>query len=220
MATAVANSTPSLALDMSVLVLNRLYMVVHVVGVRRAMRLLFCDHAEVIHDEEGIFANYDFRSWRERSEIWADQQNPHDDWLHAVHFKIQVPRVIRLLAFEQMPRKNLYPSRQAIFARDAYRCQYCGRRFPLSKLSLDHVVPRRDGGQSTWENMVCACCKCNVKKGGRTPRQARMKLLNHPVRPKFSPLILQKVHNPKYRTWLTWLGKEAKSLFTDDFDAA
>jgi 5-methylcytosine-specific restriction endonuclease McrA len=217
----------SSALQSSVLVLNRLYMVTRVVGVRRAIGLLINDHAEVIHNESDIFANYDFGSWRELSAIWAEEKNPPDDWLRSVRFEILVPRVIRLLHYDRLPKLKLNPSRQAIFARDGYRCQYCGRTFPLGQLSLDHVVPQRDGGKSTWENMVCACRKCNVKKGGRTPRDARMKLLTKPIRPRMSPLIVRKMQEPKYQTWITWLDKETIAHIggdhiagQDDFDAA
>ena len=204
----VSNTTSSAAaLDASVLVLNRSYMAVHVVGVRRAFGLLLAELAEVIDNEDGYFANYDFQGWMLLSEMRAIQKKPLDDWIRAVNFELQVPRVVRLLSFDRVPRAAIYPSRQAIFARDSHRCQYCGQRFPVSKLSLDHVVPRRSGGENTWENMVCACRKCNVKKGGRTPREARMKLAQKPVRPTTSPLLLVKLDNPKYNSWAMWLGK-------------
>ena len=144
------------ALGASVLVLNRSYVAIHVVGVRRAFGLLLRECAEVIHNEEGTFANYDFQSWREVSELRSDNKLPHDDWIRSVNFEIQAPRVIRLMSCDRMPAQRLRPNRQAIFARDEHRCQYCGRRFPLGHLSLDHVIPRSRGGRTTWENMVCA----------------------------------------------------------------
>lgn len=197
------------SLSASVLVLNRLYMVVHVVGARRAFGLLVNESAEVIHDEDGTFANYDFAAWREMSELRSGVRRPEDDWIRAVNFEIQVPRVIRLLHYDRLPHRTVRLSRQALFARDGHRCQYCGRRFPLAQLSLDHVIPRSHGGMSTWENMVCACVKCNIKKGGRTPREARMSLVAKPIRPKHSPLMAIKLKNPKYKSWATWLGEAA-----------
>lgn len=189
----------------SVLVLNRLYLAVHVIGVRRAFGLLCREVAEVVHLEEGTFANYDFQSWREISELRAGEKQPDEDWIRAVHFEIQVPRVIRLLWYDRLPNRSLRLNRQTLLARDEHRCQYCGRRMPNSQLSMDHVIPRSRGGQTTWENVVCACLACNVKKGGRTPREARMKLIRKPVRPKRSPLLLVKLSNPKYHSWKTWL---------------
>ena len=200
-----ATASRSDGLTASVLVLNRLYMAVHVVGVRRAFGLLYREVAEVIHLEEGKFANYDFEGWREISELRADCKQPDDDWIRAVHFEIQVPRVIRLLWYDRVPKRSLPLNRQTILARDGHRCQYCGRRQPASHLSLDHVIPRSHGGRTSWTNVVCACLDCNVKKGGRTPKEARMTLVRKPVRPKYSPLLALKLSNPKYESWRTWL---------------
>ena len=152
-------------LSASVLVLNRLYLAVHVISVRRAFGLLFRDLAEVIHVEQGQYANYDFESWREISELKAAFKEPHEDWIRAVNFEIQVPRVIRLLSYDRLPKQGVRFNRRNIFARDGNRCQYCGRKFPTSELSLDHVTPRSRGGDTSWENIVCSCVKCNVKKG-------------------------------------------------------
>jgi 5-methylcytosine-specific restriction endonuclease McrA len=200
-----AVAPPASALSCSVLVLNRLYMAVHVVNIRRAFGLLCRELAEVIHLEDGKFATYTFQSWREISESRAECKQPHDDWIRSVNFEIQVPRVIRLLAFDRLPKQKLHLNRRNVLARDSHICQYCGRHFPTHLLSIDHVVPRSRGGETTWENVVCACLTCNVKKGGRTPTEARMKLIETPVRPKRNPQLLLRLNNPKYATWRTWL---------------
>jgi len=206
-----ATAAKSEALSASVLVLNRHYLAIHVIGVRRAFGLLINELAEVIHDEDGSFANYNFETWREISELRVMEKRPDEDWIKAVNFEIQVPRVLRLLVYDRMPRHTIRLSRQAVFARDAHRCQYCGRRFPPSQLSLDHVIPRSRGGMSTWENMVCACLRCNIRKGGRTPHEAHMTLVRRPLRPKHNPLMALKLENPKYTSWRTWLNIGATS---------
>jgi 5-methylcytosine-specific restriction endonuclease McrA len=188
-----------------VLVLNRFYMAVHVVNVRRAFALLVRELAEVIHLEEGQYANYDFQSWREISELKAEFKEPHEDWVRAVNFEVQVPRVIRLLHFDRVPRQSVRFNRRNLFARDGNACQYCGKRFPTTELSLDHVVPRSRGGETTWENIVCACIACNVRKGGRTPKEAGMALVRPAAKPKRSPLLTIKLGNPKYESWKTFL---------------
>ncbi len=193
------------SLSSSVLVLNRFYAAIHVVGVRRAFGLLCRELAEVVDFDEGIYSNYDFQSWLEISEIRSDEREPNEDWLRAVNFEVQVPRVIRLLVYDRFPRRPVRLSRHAVFARDEHRCQYCDRRLPSAQLSLDHVVPRSRGGETSWENVVCACLKCNVTKGGRTPQEARMQLGRMPFRPSRSPLLLVKLTNPKYESWRTWL---------------
>lgn len=193
------------ALNSSVLVLNRQYMAVHVVDVRRAFGLLIRELAEVIHIEDGQYANYDFQSWREISELKASFKEPHEDWIRSVNFEIQVPRVLRLLYYDRVPKQRVRLNRRNLFARDGNRCQYCGQLFVTSELSIDHVVPSCRGGETTWENVVCACVKCNVRKGGRTPQEAGMKLYRTPVRPKRSPLLAIKLGNPKYASWKTFL---------------
>lgn len=193
------------ALSSSVLVLNRSYLAVHVVNVRRAFGLLFRGLAEVIHIEDGQYANYTFESWREISELRSNFKEPPDDWIRSVNFEIQVPRVIRLLFYERLPKQTIRFNRRNIFARDGNRCQYCGKRFPTNELSLDHVVPRSQGGDTTWENIVCACVRCNVKKGGRTPQEASMRLVRPPHKPKRSPQLTIKLGNPKYESWKSFL---------------
>lgn len=193
------------SLGSSVLVLNRTYLAVHVIGVRRAFSLLCRELAEVIHIEDGQYSNYDFPSWREVSEARSRFKEPHQDWIRSVNFEIQVPRVIRLLFYDRLPRQTVRFNRRNIFARDGNRCQYCGKRFITSELSLDHVKPRSQGGDTTWDNIVCCCVKCNVKKGGRTPEQAHMHLIRPPVKPKRSPLLSIKLGNPKYESWKSFL---------------
>ena len=193
------------ALNSSVLVLNRQYMAVHVVNVRRAFCLLLNELAEVIHIEDGQYGNYDFQSWREISEMHAEFKEPHEDWIRSVNFEVRVPRVLRLLYYDRLPKQRVRLNRRNIFARDANQCQYCGKKFPTSELSLDHILPTCRGGTTTWENLVCACVKCNVRKGGRLPKEAGMKLIRPPVRPKRSPLLTIKLGNPKYSSWKTFL---------------
>lgn len=194
------------ALDASVLVLNRLFLAVHIIPVKRAFSLLLREQAEVVNLEEGQFATYDFKTWREVSEFRAKNfRKTDDDWVRTVTTEIQVPRVIRLLDYDRIPRQSIKFNRRNIFARDSNLCQYCGKKFSTADLSLDHVVPRSQGGISSWENIVCACIPCNVRKGGRTPRQANMALIRKPERPKRSPLLNLKLSNRKYQSWHMFL---------------
>ena len=205
---AVAASTGS-STGHSVLVLNRLYMAVHVVNVKRAIALLFRELAEVIDIEAGRYVNYDFLSWREISQLKLEfeQRDPQSDWLQSVHFAVEIPRVIRLLTYDKVPRRGMRFNRRNVFARDGNRCQYCGKRFATSELSLDHVRPRSQGGEMGWENIVCCCVGCNSRKGGRTPEQAGMRLVREPKRPRQHPLLRGKLKNPKYESWKAFLSE-------------
>ena len=208
-----AESASSVGLSSSVLVLNRFYLAVHIVGVRRAFALVYRELAEVLDIDDGQFANYDFASWLEMSELRSsEEKQPQDDWIRSVSFEVQVPRVIRLLRFDRVPRHSLRFNRRNLFARDGHRCQYCGITPPSHQLSLDHVVPRSRGGDNSWENVVCCCVRCNTRKGGRTPQEARMKLLKTPRKPTQSPLLASKLSNPKYATWRPFLGDAAAAF--------
>lgn len=195
----------SKVLDGNVLLLNRHYAAVRVVSVRRALSLLYRRLAEVVHVEDDQYFSHDFDSWREVSEYRAKHQRHRYEWVRCVRFELAVPRIIRLMLYDRLPRQTVKFNRRNIYARDGNRCQYCGREFPTSELSLDHVVPRSQQGASTWENIVCCCVKCNVRKGGRTPDQAGMKLISKPVKPKRPPAITIRLTSEKYASWKQFL---------------
>jgi len=90
-----------------------------------------------------------------------------------------------LTRFDRLPKKEVMFTRRNIYERDGYRCMYCGVKFRKEQLNFDHVIPRDKGGQTTWENIVCACIPCNTRKANRTPVQAGMTLVKKPVKPKW-----------------------------------
>ncbi|USO00433.1 MAG: HNH endonuclease [Phycisphaeraceae bacterium] len=180
-------------------------MAIRVISAKRAFSLLVRDAAEVIHVDAGQYANYDFESWMELSEFRRQFEPDAHDWVHTVRMDIAVPRIIRLVGYDRLPEQRVKLNRRNLFARDRNRCQYCGHFFPTSELSIDHVTPRSQGGPDTWENLVCACVRCNARKGGRTPTQAHMRLVKKPVRPKRSPLITIKLGHDKYASWKAFL---------------
>ena len=193
------------ALDCSVLVLNRFYMAIRVVDVRRAMTLLYRGCAEVITIEEDRYSSYDFETWCELSQLHSLEKQPDEDYLRTPHQDVQVPRILRLVLYDKVPKSSVRFNRKNLFARDGYRCQYCGQTRPMSQLSLDHVMPRSLGGRTTWENVVCSCMSCNSRKGGRTPSQAGMKLLSTPIRPRANPTLVATLRDSRYASWKSFL---------------
>jgi hypothetical protein len=193
------------ALDSSVLVLNKHYAAVRVVSARRAFCLLFKEIAEIVSVEDSEYLSYDFESWRELSELRAQYEREEHEWVRCVRFELAVPRIVRLLFYDLLPRTEVKFTRRNIYARDSNRCQYCGKRFSTTELSLDHIIPRSRGGQSNWTNIVCCCVTCNVRKGQRTPAEARMRLVRKPVRPKRSPIIALRLGSEKYSSWRQFL---------------
>ncbi len=195
----------STGLSCNVLVLNRNYLAVRVVNVRRAFSLLCRELAEVIHLESGRYTSYDFSEWCELSSLARQFEPDAHDWIRTVRLHIAVPRIIRLAVYDRLPQQTVKFNRRNIYARDGNCCQYCGRKFPTTELSLDHVVPKSMGGKATWENIVCACINCNIKKGGRTPDQAHLSLIRAPKKPRRNPVITIRLTDGRYATWKAFL---------------
>jgi len=206
-----AVAIPAPGLSGQVLLLNAHYMALCVVSVRRAFTLLFKQDddfqpiAEVVHAEDGRYVSYDFNDWAELSRYKREFEPDNHDWIRTVRFDLAVPRIIRVLTFAKLPRQEVKFNRRNLFARDRNMCQYCGRRFPTSELTLDHVVPRSRGGCTSWGNIVCACVKCNVRKGGRTPAEAHLKLTRPPVKPKRNPALCISLSDRRYSSWKQFL---------------
>ncbi|MDA0974859.1 MAG: HNH endonuclease [Phycisphaerales bacterium] len=193
------------ALDAKVLVLNRLYAVIRVVDARRAFALLAKQAAEVIALENGTYRNYDFETWADLGSLQQEFEADDHDWVRTTRVVIAVPKIIRVLGYDRLPREVVKLNRRNIYARDGSRCQYCGKPFPTRELTLDHVVPRVQGGENSWTNLVCACVRCNARKGGRTPAQASMKLIRAPKRPRRNPAIALRLGSPRYQSWKAFL---------------
>jgi 5-methylcytosine-specific restriction endonuclease McrA len=193
-------------LSASVLVLNRNWTAVRVVSARRAFALLYTNHAEVIDTADEAFDVLDFDGWLELSRKRSRQPSAHDDFVRTPKLAVLVPRVIRLVAYDKVPKREVRFNRRNIMARDEHRCQYCGKRLSVSQLSIDHVVPKSRGGKSSWTNVVAACNPCNTRKGGRMPWEASMKLRKAPSAPRRNPLLADKVQSDRYRVWRHFLG--------------
>ena len=179
-----------------VLVLNRYFFPITVTSVKRAFVMLYCGAAKAV---AGNYQTFDFESWAEISAL------REEDAIKTVSRVIRIPRVIVLLRYDHMPRKEAKFNRINIFRRDADSCQYCGRKFARSELTLDHIIPRSLGGRSVWENVICCCMDCNRKKGGRTPDAAKMKIINRPKKPVWTLLTNFSIRAVKYKEWAPFL---------------
>ncbi len=183
-------------IDSHVLVLNRSFLPIHIATVKRAFCLLYSGIAKAVDDQYRIF---DYESWRDLAVREGDEA------IGLIGRMIRVPRVIALVAYDRMPKGGVRFSRTNIYARDKNTCQYCGKTFPRSELSIDHVIPRAYGGITTWENVVCCCTSCNKRKGGRTIQEAGMKLLNHPHRPRWTPFFRLSLEEIRRKEWLPFI---------------
>lgn len=169
---------------------------VHITSARRAFVLLFTDVARALDEH---WMGHDFRSW---AAVAAREDEPS---FGTARGPIRIPRVLQLIDYDRMPRATVRLSRRNIFLRDAYTCQYCGKRSAANQLNLDHVMPRSRGGPTNWENIVCSCRVCNLEKGGRTPAEAGMKLLRKPARPRWSPVLALAFTPSRPKEWEPFL---------------
>jgi 5-methylcytosine-specific restriction endonuclease McrA len=153
-------------INRSVLMLNQNYEPITICSARRAIVLLFQGKAEMIEKSDGLF-------------------------LRSVQDRYHLPSVVRLWQYRRVPHKQIMLTRKNILTRDGHRCQYCGTM--KGPMTVDHIVPKTMRGGDNWENLVCACSRCNNSKGDRTPEQADMKLHRRPVKPTFIAFIQRHV---------------------------
>ncbi len=170
-------------LSSPVLVLNLNYVPINVSTVRRAIILLSKGKAELLENHRGA--------------------------VHTVSTVIDAPSIIRLVYLVKRPFAPRKLSKKEIFLRDQYTCQYCGKK--SQDLTLDHVVPRRQRGAHTWENVVAACNRCNRHKAGRTPEEADMRLKAPPRAPQPNPyrILQNRAILEEWRPYLPWAEREA-----------
>ncbi|MFQ5720422.1 MAG: HNH endonuclease [Acidobacteriota bacterium] len=183
-------------LNSNVLVLNNLYQALQITSVRRAMCLFYKGHVKAVDID---FATYDFHTWSDLP------VGPGDDAVATPSRRIRIPRVVLLVGYDRLPRYDVRFTRRNIFYRDRNRCQYCGHRFRRVDLNLDHVIPLSRGGRSTWDNVVCCCIPCNMRKGNRLPAEARMRLTREPGKPRWHPLARIRVASRRYEIWRRFL---------------
>jgi len=164
------------------LMLTAGYEPLKVIPWQRAIQLLFLNKVEVVSEYDGT--------------------------VRSTSIVIKIPAVVRLLKGFRRQTKMVKFSRVNVYGRDNYQCQYCGLKKSINELTYDHVVPRSQGGRTTWDNIVTACGNCNSKKAGRTPAQAGMKLLKQPVQPKAIPAVVIEISRKSipdaWRDFMYW----------------
>ena len=167
-------------LERPTLVLNRNWQPVGVATVARSLVMLWNESARVVDPND-----YRLYTWSDWSRLVPGDG---DLFIQAVSMRLRVPEVVTLTAYDRLPISAVTFSRRNVYKRDHYTCQYCGSQPGSEELTIDHVLPRAQGGVSSWENCVLACIACNKRKADRTPEQARMRLRTKPVRPPWRPM--------------------------------
>ncbi len=168
-------------LNRPTLVLNRNWQAVGVNTVSRSLVKVWNEGARIVDPAD--YQQYDWEDWA-RLAPREDEECIRTRWL-----KIRVPEVITLTQYDKLPTNSVAFSRRNVFKRDRFTCQYCGHQPGKDELTIDHVLPRAQGGISSWTNCVLACIECNSRKANRTPDQARMPLAREPERPVWRPMF-------------------------------
>ena len=173
------------------LVLNRSWQPVGVSTVARSLIKVWNESARIVDPE--TFQQHDWDDWVARV---PDDGEPSisTQWL-----RLRIPEVVTLTHYDRIPGNVVAFSRCNVFKRDRFTCQYCGCRPGSEELTIDHVVPRAQGGTSAWVNCVLACVECNHRKGNGTPDQAGMPLKRRPRRPVWSPAYAR--HHIRLESW-------------------
>lgn len=162
-----------------VLQLNKTWAPMHTVPLEKALHMVFNDRAKIVDPE-----NYQAMTW----EDWSKLKPLGDEGIKGAKMVFRIPEVIVLNDYDKLPQPAMTFSRRRLFRRDGYKCMYCGCKPGSEELTIDHVLPRAQGGGTNWENCVLCCVKCNAYKANRTPEQAKMVLLSKPCKPSYKIL--------------------------------
>ncbi len=180
-----------------VLVLNRSFYAVEVSSWQRALSLLYLGRASVVGEDYQI---HNFKDWVELSQ--EIKKNPAG-FISTPSFRIAIPEVIALNFFDKTPLREIPFTRRNIYLHYKHHCCYCGKKFGLGDLNLDHVIPKSRGGKTDWSNIVTSCVPCNLKKGNRLPREAGMRLVIPISRPKMrkGSIVFMRAPAKLRRSW-------------------
>lgn len=191
------------------LVLNKLYVPIHIIDWKRSINLLYAKEARSL-DQDLI--PYNFEDWVTLCNM-PDFDNSYYNYINSISLSVAVPDILVLRDYKLIPRRDIKYSRDNVFHRDDNRCAYCGKHFKRGELTIDHVIPKSKGGDNSWKNIISSCKKCNNKKGDRTLEEAGMKLLFQPTEPKWKDAISKAATRPNLRpNWLIFM----KSIITND----
>ncbi|AIH03762.1 MULTISPECIES: HNH endonuclease [Thermodesulfobacterium] len=186
-------------LNEKVLVLNKYYQAIQITTVQKAICHLVKGTAKVITSD---WTTHTFEEWIKVSKFYENGAQ----LIKSPSISILIPEAIYLPFYERLPKTEVIFSRQNLFLRDGFTCQYCGKFLKNPKdRTIDHIIPKSRGGKTVWTNVVLCCKKCNLKKGNKTPEEAGLKLLKTPKPPKWQSLILEEFPKHKKEVWKVFL---------------
>jgi 5-methylcytosine-specific restriction endonuclease McrA len=173
------------------LVLNKGWMPLTIETARESLIKAFTGSAKIVDEN---YIQYNWEEWSEISEYEYEDSKEDDKFILTANYqKIKIPEVIVLLNYNRLPNVKVKLTRRNLLIRDKFTCQYTGQKLSMSDATIDHVVPRTQGGLTTWDNVVICSFEANVKKGGRTPEEAGLTLKTVPRKPSWSLMFAKYV---------------------------
>ena len=206
------------------LVLSSDWRPINVLPVLMAIKKVFSGRAKCLDPES--YRIYDYEDWlTEWSDVVKVAQYAKDRVISLAGTNLVLPEVIVCtdyhgLGFKANPQRSPKFSRRNLVLRDQSTCQFCGKKFPVRELTMDHIIPKSKGGKAIWSNIVCACVSCNNRKADKSLKDSGMKLIRRPVAPTHNDLrldptdrIRMQITSPAPKTWEAFLGATFNTMY-------
>lgn len=187
----------SKVLNRPVLVLNKAWQAVNVRPLKRVLNLVWSENARIVDPSD--YSQYTWSDWAQLRPAEGE------DEIRCVGFSLRIPEVITLVQYSRVPNRSVPFSRRNLFIRDEFQCQYCGQHLKSEDITVDHIIPRSRGGQSTWVNCVVACVQCNKFKADRLIKEVGMHLRKVPAEPQWRPDFHCKLRVPSWEKFVSEL---------------
>jgi len=185
--------------DRIVLILNKHWIPVNITSVKHSLSLMYTDNAKGVVVDKDLVVSL---SWNE----WKKLDASNDDFnIKTIQKQIKVPKVIVLNHYDKIPRQAVKFTQKNLWLRDNFTCQYTGKKLTKLTGNIDHVIPKSQGGKTSWENCVIAHKQINDKKADKTPEQAGLRLTKTPAAPKLMPVSFYIINKNKIKEWELFL---------------
>lgn len=183
----------------NVLILNKHWIPINTTTAKHSFSLMYTHNARGMMIEEDKLVPLEWREWI------SLEVNENDRKVKTVKGFIKIPTVIVLTNYDKIPRQTIKFTQKNLWERDNFTCQYTGKKVTRTNGNIDHIIPRSQGGKTSWENCVIAHKEINAIKADRTPEQAGLKLLKKPSAPKFMPVSFYIRNKDKIEDWNLFL---------------
>jgi 5-methylcytosine-specific restriction endonuclease McrA len=179
-------------MKIQVLMLNKSFIPIKVINIKKAICLLYNNKAKVLEAE-----SYNVYEWEDWTKLYLEKYKK----IKTSSFELCVPEIIILKNYDKVERKRIMPNKKNIYKRDKGLCQYCGKFLSSQESTIDHINPKSKNGKFTWDNCVISCVKCNLKKSNYDLKEVGMKLMKKPETPNFEKINFCFLNSEVPKSW-------------------